>query len=240
MIPWRFLTPRAIGFTFMTVRQHLADKLLRRPSRPIQTIPYVKAHAEQGNPASVLATLDRFAREVRWLMSVGPEKDKVLQEVAGMLPENPRVLELGAYCGYSSIFIADTLAGSTVTTVEINPDCVQATRANVDVAGLGNRITVVEGASGKMIPTLEGCFDLVFLDHWKDLYLEDLQAIEARGLIKPGSVVVADNVGPLFGAEPYLAYVRENGKYHSENRPATVEYTNMPDAVEISVLQSTS
>ena len=83
--------------------------------------------------------------------------------------------------------------------------------------------------------TLEGTFDMVFLDHWKDLYLGDLQLMEEHGLLKPGSIVVADNVGEFFGAEPYLQYVRESGKFDSENRVATIEYTSLPDAVEISV-----
>jgi hypothetical protein len=47
--------------------------------------------------------------------------------------------------------------------------------------------------------------------------------------------VVADNVGKIFDADIYLDYVRNCGHYESENRPATIEYTSMPDAVEISV-----
>ena len=83
--------------------------------------------------------------------------------------------------------------------------------------------------------TLEGHFHLVFLDHWKDLYKQDLQLIEQRGLIGPGSIVVADNVGDIFNPGEYLDYVRSCGHYESENRQATIEYTSVPDAVEISV-----
>jgi catechol O-methyltransferase len=235
MQAWRFLMPGALGFTLKNFLHGGIDRLTGKPSRPLRTIDYVAANARAGDPRDVLRSLDRFATEVRWLMSVGPEKDAVIREVAPRLPENPRVLELGAYCGYSAILIADTLGpGATLTSLEINPDMVTATRANVGVAGLSDRVTVIEGSSSDSIGELEGTFDLIFLDHWKDLYLPDLKLMESRGLLKSGTVVVADNVGEIFGAEKYLDYVRNSGSYHSENRPATIEYTNLPDAVEIS------
>jgi catechol O-methyltransferase len=236
MQAWRFLTPRTIGFTLKNLWHGFVDKLAGNPGRPTQTISYVAKHAERGNPEAVLRALDRFAREERWLMSVGPEKGPLIEEVRSQLPENPRILEFGAYCGYSSILIANLLGPTAqVTSVEIDEACVAASRANVEVAGLTNRVTVLHGASSDTIPTLQGPFDMVFLDHWKQLYLEDLRSLETHGLMRPGTVVVADNVGEIFEAEEFLEYIRNCGKYHCENRTATIEYTNIPDAVEIGV-----
>ena len=236
---WRFLAPRAIGFTSRNLWHGFIDKLLGRPSRPTRTAVYVAEHAERGNPADVLRTLDRFAREERWLMSVGPEKGPLIDEFRSQLPESPRILEFGAYCGYSSIMIAGLLGPTAkITSVEINEEFVAASRANVEVAGLTNQVTFLHSASAAAIPTLEGPFDMVFLDHWKQLYLEDLKSIESHGLLRPGSIVVADNVGELFGAEEFLDYFRNCGRYRCENRMATIEYTNLPDAVEIGVYQA--
>ena len=81
-------------------------------------------------------------------------------------------------------------------------------------------------------------FDLIFLDHWKDLYKQDLQLLEERGLILEGGIVVADNVGEIFAPDEYLAYVRQCGHYDREHREATIEYTRVPDAVEISVYRT--
>lgn len=235
---WRFLMPDALGFTLKNFMHAGIDKVLRRPIRPLQTVPYVAAHATQGEPQDVLRVLDRFATDVRWLMSVGPEKKSVMEEISSLLPDSPRVLEFGAYCGYSSIMIAATLGkGATITSVEISAGSVEASRANVAVAGLSRRVNFVHSSSSEAIPSLEGPYDLVFLDHWKQLYLTDLKLIEKHGLLKPGSVVVADNVGEVFGAEEYLDYVRTCGNYQSENREARIEYTQIPDAVEISVYQ---
>lgn len=238
MRPWRFLYPSAIGFTLMTLRQALVDKIKGAPPRPVQAADYVEQHARAGDPGNVLATIDRFAREERWLMNVGPDKGPLMKELAERLPNNARILELGAYCGYSSILLA-TMFGpeANITSVEIDLAAVESSRRNVEVAGLSEQITFVHGSSTNVIDTLDGHFDLVFLDHWKDLYKRDLQGIENRNLIGPGSIVVADNVGPIFAADDYLDYVRGCGHYDSEHREATIEYTQVPDAVEISVYQ---
>jgi catechol O-methyltransferase len=233
---WRFLAPHMLGFSARTAQQFIVDKLRGAPSRPVQVAEYVARHARAGDPQDVLRTIDRFAREERWLMNVGPDKGPLIQELAGRLPSGARILELGAYCGYSSIMLASTFgAESSVTSIEIDEDAVNSSRANVAVAGLSGQITFVHGPSTKMISTLEGRFDLVFLDHWKDLYKQDLQLIEQHGLIGPDSIVVADNVGDLFDPHEYLDYVRTCGHYESEHREATIEYTKLPDAVEISV-----
>ncbi|MBW2245085.1 MAG: class I SAM-dependent methyltransferase, partial [Deltaproteobacteria bacterium] len=194
------------------------------------------AHAQQGDPEDVLRTLDRFAREIRFLMNVGPEKGPLLFELLDQLPRPARVLELGAFCGYSAIMITNRLgAGSHLISVEKNPEAAEASRDNVAFAGLADRVEIIEGSSSDRIPTLLGPFQLVFFDHWKDLYLTDLKLLEAHELLAPGCIIVADNVGPLFGAETYLSYVRGCGRYDSENRPAKVEYSDLPDAVEISI-----
>jgi catechol O-methyltransferase len=233
---WRFLLPSALGFTLKNAAHVAIDKVTGAPARTLQAANYVALHARPGDPEDVLRTLDKFALEERWLMSVGPKKGPLIHELAGRLPPNARVLELGAYCGYSSILIAWALGpGSTVTSIEINEDSVASSRAIVTVAGMSEQITFIHGASSDVIARLEGPFDLVFLDHWKDLYQADLQLIEQRELIEPGSIVVADNVGDIFGPDAYLNYVRNCGHYLSENRVATIEYTSVPDAVEISV-----
>ena len=235
---WRFFQPGALGFTLRTVTQSAIDKIRGAPPRTTQAASYVSLHARPGDPEDVLRTLDKFATEERWLMSVGPEKGPLVKEMVGRLPANARILELGAYCGYSSILLAHAFGSAArIVSVEIDENSVASTRSNLAVAGLSDRVTVIHGRSSEIIARLDGTFDLVFLDHWKDLYLPDLELIEQRQLIKPGSVVVADNVGEIFHPEAYLDYVRNCGHYQSENRPATIEYTTVPDAVEISVYQ---
>lgn len=213
-----------------------ADLAQQIEPHPKRVSDYVAKHARRGDPADVLATMDRYATEERFLMNVGPDKGPLVQELFDRLPEDARVLEIGAYCGYSAVLFASKLGPrGRLISLEIGEESVEAARANVEFAGLSDRVEIVLGASSDAIPNLEGPFDLVFLDHWKDLYKQDLQAIEAHGLLKPGSLVVADNVGEYFNPTEYLEYVRTCGHYASEHRAATVEYHSLPDAVEISV-----
>ena len=205
-------------------------------SHPLRVRDYVVANARRGDPASVLAAMDRYALEVRFLMNLGPDKGPLVQELFSGLPSQARVLELGAFCGYSAVLFASVLGpGGRVVSLELGEESVEAARANVEYAGFADRVEFVQGDAADTIPTLDGPFDLVFLDHWKDVYKRDLLSIEAAGLLRPGSLVVADNVGPLFDPTEYLDYVRTCGHYDCEHRESTLEYSDQPDAVEISV-----
>ena len=199
---------------------------------------FVEENATRGDPESVLRTLDLYAEDHFFLMNVGPAKGRLLVEQVRRAGTSARIVEFGTYCGYSAVLIARELENSgRLTCVEVDPESVAASRAIIDFAGLGDRVEVIEGASGDVIPRLEGPFDLVFLDHWKDLYEPDLKAMESEGLLRAGSIVFADNVGPSFNPESYLAYVRECGRYESSQHLSTIEYTDLPDAGEISVFR---
>jgi catechol O-methyltransferase len=91
----------------------------------------------------------------------------------------------------------------------------------VDLAGLSNIVKVVTGESHISLRRLhsEGVLDqidLMFLDHLKSLYVTDLKLCEELKLIRPGSVLAADNVVKP-GNPPYLKYVRSSP---SEKREA--------------------
>ncbi|MGE4652016.1 MAG: class I SAM-dependent methyltransferase [Myxococcota bacterium] len=230
-----FLKPPHLGWVLRNLREVLVDRLKGAPPRPEQARAYVEANATRGDPASVLATLDDFARNRRFLMNVGPEKGQLLEAEVDRAGKQARILEVGCYCGYSAILMARRLGEEgRITSLEKSGTSVAAARSIIDFAGLSGAVEVRHGPSSELIPRLEGNFDLVFLDHWKDLYEPDLRAIEAAQLIRPGSVVFADNVGSLFDPKKYLAYVRECGRYESRSEESHIEYSKLPDCAEIS------
>lgn len=206
------------------------------PDRKRAALAWVRANAPAGDPAAVLAALDDFGRRRRFLMNVGDQKGPMLRAMARALPPGAQVLELGAFVGYSAVLIASNLPeGARLVSLELDPGSVEIARAMVEHAGLAARVEFHCGDSAALIPTLEGPFALVFIDHWKDVYLRDLRAIEQHGLLRAGSVVVADNVGPMFDAHEYLDYVRGCGHYETRYEKSTVEYSSIEDGVEISV-----
>jgi catechol O-methyltransferase len=197
----------------------------------------VRERARRGDPESVLAVLDAFGRHEAFLMNGGDRKGLILdREVQRTRPA--RALEIGAFCGYSAVRIARLLAphGGRLTSIEASPANAEVARQVVEFAGLSASVDLRVSKAEEVLPQLAptGPYDLIFIDHWKDLYLPDLRRIEGLGLLRPGSVVIADNIG-LFDSRAYLDHVRASGLYTSVHHPSTVEYRDaIPDAVEVS------
>jgi catechol O-methyltransferase len=213
-------------------------RLRGAPPRSELALARVRERARRGDPESVLAVLDEFGRREAFLMNIGDRKGLILDREV-QRADARRALEIGAFCGYSAVRIARLLREWDGRLVSLEASALNArvAREMVELAGLAAYVEVRHGKAEEAIPSLGAPFDLVFIDHWKDLYLPDLQRLEKHALLRPGTVVVADNVG-LFDASAYFAHVRGSGRYDSRNVASTVEYRDeLPDAVEISVFR---
>lgn len=228
--------PRIAWFLGREYVIRLMDRYVRRQSREQAALDYVLRNATKGSSQSVLDTLDAFAQQRRWLQNVGPKKGAILLQV--LRDANARcVLEIGSYCGYSATLIGAHLAGcgGHLTAIEISRRNIEVAHRVVEHAGLDAVVTFRRGTLESELGHLNGPFDVVFLDHWKDVYLPDLQRLEASGLLRPGTVIVADNVG-FFDVPDYLNHVRGCGRYSSRFERASVEYQDaLEDGVEVSV-----
>jgi predicted O-methyltransferase YrrM len=105
-----------------------------------------------------------------------------------------RVLEIGTLGGFSTIWLARGAGPEgRVVTLEYEPKHAEVARANVERAGLGDRVEILVGAALDTLPTLSGgAYDLIFIDADKENYPAYLDW--AVRLARPGSVIVADNV----------------------------------------------
>ena len=104
-----------------------------------------------------------------------------------------RVLEIGTLGGYSTIWLARGLPqGGRVTTIEAEPANAAIARRNLDRAGVGDRVDIHLGRAADVLPTLEGPYDLVFIDADKESNTIYLDAAARLGRV--GGVVVVDNV----------------------------------------------
>ncbi|KAG5940573.1 hypothetical protein E4U59_002334 [Claviceps monticola] len=167
----------------------------------------------RGSPRKVLAAIDAFGRR-KYLMNIGQEKGAIVTKL--IATRKPKVMvELGGYVGYSAILFADAVraaGGKHFYCLEHNPEFFSIIRMLCELAGLGDFVTVIYGDSAECLRQLksQGLFthiDMLFLDHYKPLYLRDLKLCEDLGFINPGTTLVADNVIKP-GNPPYLAYVR--------------------------------
>jgi len=228
---WSFIR-MMLGMKKLTTEWQVGD------GRERAVLRHVLDHARAGDPDAVIAAIDAFAYQEKFLINVGDEKGLILDAVIER--ERPRrVLELGAYVGYSALRIAKKLPeGGHLYSVEFNPENASIARRIVEHAGLSDRVTFVVGALGDEGVTLgklseehgfgRESLDVVFIDHDKDAYLPDLMRLLGTGWLHKGSVIVADNVG-FPGAPAYRAYLQaEEGKRFRTRRHEThVEYQSM-------------
>ncbi len=101
--------------------------------------------------------------------------------------------------------------------------------------GLQTRITIHTGTiqSEEQFIKSHGPFDLIFIDHLKNLYLPDFRWLEERGSIAKGTVVIGDNI--IYPGSPaYLDHFKQNELYDSVLYHSYLEYSDHPDAVLVS------
>jgi predicted O-methyltransferase YrrM len=128
-------------------------------------------------------------------IEVAPVAGKLLHLLARISGAR-RVLEIGTLGAYSTIWMARGIPdGGHVVTIEAEPRTAEIARANLDRAGVGDKVEILLGRAADVLPTLEGSepFDLVFIDADKEsntIYID-----WAARLGRSGTVVVVDNVG---------------------------------------------
>ncbi|KAI0408013.1 S-adenosyl-L-methionine-dependent methyltransferase [Xylaria palmicola] len=188
--------------------------------RELELLQFVLSHPSvdqlRGNPRKVLDVIDEFGRTKKYLMNVGEYKSKIIVDL--IKARKPQIMvELGGYVGYSAIAFATALreAGGTVYySLEKSPEFVKVITQLVSLAGLDDIVKVVIGPSTDSLRRLHADgslpqIDLLFLDHYKPLYTEDLKICEELGMIKVNTILAADNVVKP-GNPPYLEYVRSS------------------------------
>jgi caffeoyl-CoA O-methyltransferase len=93
----------------------------------------------------------------------------------GVLVRNLRarhVLELGTFTGYSSIAMALALpSGGRVITCDVNEGTTTIARRYAEEAGVADRIDFRLGSALETIASLDGLFDLIFIDADKPNYV---------------------------------------------------------------------
>ena len=108
-----------------------------------------------------------------------------------------RILEVGTLGGYSTIWLARALGdGGALVTLELDPHHAEVARANIDRAGMGDRVDIRVGPAADtlaaMVAADEAPFDLVFIDADKPGNPAYFDA--AVALSRPGTVIIVDNV----------------------------------------------
>ena len=204
---------------------------------PRDVIPYLERRATRGDGASILEAYDAFfARYPTY--ALGRAKAALLGRELDRAPKLECCVEIGTFLGYSAIATAMRFksARARMLCVEYEARHAEVARWALAYAGLDDRVRVLTAAgseavgdarafveSVKGVGTTEGA-DVLFLDHAKERYLPDLKLYEDAGVVRPGTIVVADNV-VYPGAPGYLEYVDSSaGRYDTHLLEAMFEY----------------
>ena len=109
-----------------------------------------------------------------------------------------RVLEIGTFTGYGALSIAARLpAGGTVVTLEADAGRAEMARGHIAASPDAAKVELLEGDARAIVPTLDGPFDLVFIDAWKGDYPHYYEAVLPK--LADHGLIVCDNV--LWGGD---------------------------------------
>lgn len=141
----------------------------------------------------VLAKLSRAThlRTHQPQMLSGHLQGAFLQLISHMIKPS-EILEIGTFTGYSAICLAQGLQnGGKLITIDCNPEMEDFTRPYFEEAGLKDKIEMIIGDATESIETLQGPFDLVFIDADKDNYENYFKMVFPK--VSPGGYIMADN-----------------------------------------------
>lgn len=104
-----------------------------------------------------------------------------------------RVLEIGCFTGYSTVCMAYGLPdGGHIDSLEINEELEYLILEGFEKAGVKDRVTMHFGDAKKTLGTLQGPYDLVFMDADKRDYCAYYE--QMKPLLHSGSLILADDV----------------------------------------------
>ena len=153
---------------------------------------YARAHSDP-EPA-LLTELAAETHENTDLpqMLIGPLEGNLLRTLV-QLTGGRRVLELGCFTGYSALWMASGMpADGRLTTCDVSEEYTAIARKFWARSEHGSKIELRLGPALETIETLEGPFDLVFVDADKVNYVNYWDACIPK--IRSGGLLVADNV----------------------------------------------
>lgn len=157
-----------------------------------ELLAYCEQHSSLEDELLQYIKRETHAKVLMPRMLSGHLQGKTLELLVKML--NPKVvLEIGTYTGYSGICLARGLGkNGKLITLDINDELESMVRGFFEKSGMASKIDYRLGNALEIIPTLEGNFDMAFIDADKANYIKYYELVVER--INPGGIIVADNV----------------------------------------------
>ena len=128
------------------------------------------------------------------------------------------ILEVGTAVGFSTLLMSEYAPKDCrITTIENYEKRIPIARENFKKAGKEEQITLLEGDAAKILKTLEGSYDFIFMDAAKAQYINFFP--DVLRLLKKGGILISDNVlqdGDII--ESHFAVERRNRTIYKRMR----------------------
>ena len=165
------------------------------------TPPVIEAYVEASSTAAPphLAELHAATRErLRSPQMLSGTVEGLFLQMLVWVASPSLVLEIGTYSGSAAQFMAAALpAGGRVITCEFDPEHAAFARNHLARSPVGDRVEVRDGPALETIASLDGPFDIVFIDADKPAYVDYYEAVLPK--LAPRGLIAADNT--LFGGD---------------------------------------
>lgn len=155
--------------------------------------------------------------------------DKILTKL-----KPKKILEIGTAVGYSAMCFSEYLsANGKIDTIERDEERIKQAKENIKKVEVENKINILEGDAVEILPTLEGTYDMIFIDAAKGKYPFFLK--EALRMLAKDGIILADNI-------LYKGYVMSDYNKHKQRtavrnlREYIAEVTNNPN-LETQILE---
>lgn len=157
-----------------------------------KTLDYCYEHTSPVHETLLAVERATHLRTLSPQMMSGPYQGMLLHFISRMV-RPARALEIGTFTGYTAICIAQGMPDDGILhTIEVNDELAWLIRSHLEHAGVEYKVQLHVGDAATIIPTLDGDFDLVFLDAGKMDYPKHYElALEKT---RPGGFLLADNV----------------------------------------------
>lgn len=129
--------------------------------------------------------------------------DKILKEL-----KPKKILEIGTAVGYSAICFSEYLQeNGKIDTIERDEERIKQARENIIKTEVEEKINIFEGDAVEILPTLDGKYDMIFIDAAKGKYPFFLK--EALRMLNEKGIILADNI-------LYKGYVMSDYNKHKQ------------------------
>lgn len=164
---------------------------------------YLEEVCDEEGPLLSVINRETYLKETMPHMLSGHYQGRVLSMISKMLSPK-RILEIGTFTGYATLCLAEGLAeDGSLHTIDINEEQEERVSGYFERSRYASQIKYHIGDALNVIPSIEGDFDLVFIDADKKRNLVYYEMLIDR--IPSGGVILVDNVlwkGKVFQDKP--------------------------------------